>query len=120
MTEQYFLETINSENEAVITSQTPDATPIAFTIGELTLDGTALQTTLNGLGADPSDPNTSNYQVAGSCLFTREAGVVSAAIVSGPTVTGPAAVALAWTVSGDACQITLTPLAVPMNHNLEF
>lgn len=130
MTAQYEQNGINTQPYTPLVVTTQDAVAILVTLGTIT-DGQSLAVNLFGGGSTPVSPANAggvvanNYSITtADAIFTREAGVgVLAGSVVILNVTGTSAVVifeLDDSATETTCQLEITGLAVPYNHNLRY
>ena len=125
MTDSYNQSGINLQPFTPIVVTTPDITAVLVTLGTI-VDGQSLNVTLEGGGSNPADPNTDNYTVdiGAVATFTRFGGTGAGTL--GPIALlqagGPVVLAFAFvdTATETTCQLSITGIATPYNHNLRF
>lgn len=118
MTEQYGQESINLGESIFINRSTPNNTPILITLGTLSVNGSSLFIFIEGGGSDPAAPNTNNYVTLMRGIFVRQGGTTSEGSQVIATTAVGAAVTLAFNVTGDNCELSITGPNSLYNHRL--
>lgn len=118
MTEQYTQGSINIQEGIAINRQTPDNTPLLVTLGELSANGSSLIVFIEGGGSDPAAPNTNNYLTHAFCIFGRAGGTTAENSQSITTTTTGVGSTIAFNVTGDICQLSITGPNNAYDHRL--
>lgn len=118
MTEQYAQQSINIEEGVAINRQTPNNTPLLITLGELTANGSSLIVFIEGGGSDPAAPDSHSYVTHAFCIFGRIGGTTAENSQSITTNADGDAVTVAFNVTGDVCQLSITGPNRAYDHRL--
>lgn len=116
MTQQYGQDSINLVGSSPVVLQTPDATPVSVELQTLTANGQTFAALILGAGSNPADVSTDNYTSFAFTIFARDAGVVTLGTPTVAVIGLGVAPALAFTIDGDRCLLTITGPAFPYDH----